>query len=82
MLGKSLTEFFSRKYIHILIYIAYCHVSVIVEGRAGGTVGTSLLGSDDDDTIGSTRTVNSSSRRILQNRNIFNISRVKSRHRV
>ena len=66
MLGKSLTEFFSRQYIHILIYIAYCHVSVIVEGGTGGTVSTSLLGSDDDDTIGSTRTVNSCGRSILQ----------------
>ena len=81
MLGKSLTEFFSRQYIHILIYIAYCHVSVIVEGGTGGTVSTSLLGSDDDDTIGSTRTVNSCGRSILQYCKGSNVIRIDSTDR-
>ena len=66
MLCKGFTEFFSRKHIHMLIYIAHRHISVVVERRACGAVACTFLGSDDDDTVGCTRTVNSRSRSILQ----------------
>ena len=78
--GYKLTEFVTVHYVDCLFLSADRYVTAIVDCRLRTTL--TLLSSDNDNTVRTTRTVDSSSRSILQYSECFDIVRVNHRKRV